>query len=122
MRKGLSSLAIALAAPLVLGAPPSKSHASPLAGTIASVDPAHRSLVVRESGGRVTRVVWTAATRISGGALKAGEKITLRWVAREGRKVATVVRVGEISGRPTPLASRSPTAAAPPPAPRTRRP
>ena len=108
-------LSVLAASPLPAAA--GKSHANGLTGTIASVDPAHKSLVVRERAGRETRLLWTGATRISGGALKRGEKVTVRWVARDGKKFATVLRVGDLNGRPTPptpLASRSPTAPPPP--------
>jgi hypothetical protein len=104
---------VALALLLVIAAPAAKSHANGLAGRILSVDAARRTLVVEESGGRKSRLVWTGATRISGGALAPGARVTVRWVARDGKRIATVLRVGDVSPRPTP--SPAPTRAAPTP-------
>jgi len=71
----------------------SKSHARTLTGTIASVDASQKTLAVRDAQGKETRLVWTGATRVTGGTLQAGRSVTVRWMAHDGKKVATVVKV-----------------------------
>lgn len=86
--------ALLFAAGVALAEPSnSKSHANTLSGTVASVDSPGKILVVRDGQGRETRVVWTGATHMSGGTLKTGEKVTVRWLPRDGKKIATVVKV-----------------------------
>ncbi len=87
-------LALSMAGEAAAADPPSsKSHAGTLSGTVASIDTAHKSLVVRDGQGRQVHVVWTGATRVTGPALKPGETVTVRWMPRDGKKVATVVKV-----------------------------
>ncbi|MGE5276799.1 MAG: hypothetical protein ACM3SU_07375 [Acidobacteriota bacterium] len=94
-------------------APNGKSHANTLLGTVTVVDTAARTLVVKDSRGKETRLVWTSATHVTGGELKQGEKVTVRWLSREGKKIATVVKVhaeeAEKNASGTPPASLSPT-------------
>ena len=66
-----------------------KSHAGTISGTVASVDDEKKTLVVRDAQSRESRIVWTGATHVTGGALKVGEKVTVRWMPRDGKKVAT---------------------------------
>ena len=94
-------------------APNGKSHANTLLGTVTVVDTAAKTLVVKDARGKETRLVWTSATRVTGGDLKQGEKVTVRWLSREGQKIATVVKVhteeAEANASGTPRASLSPT-------------
>jgi hypothetical protein len=94
-------------------APNGKSHANTLVGTVAVVDTAAKILVVKDSRGKETRLVWTSATHVTGGELKQGEKVTVRWLSREGKKIATGVKVhaeeAEANASGTPPASLSPT-------------
>src|SRR4029077_4038779 len=86
--KGYARLAAAtllLAAAAVSAEPPTsaKNHAKTLAGTVAAVDPGGKSLTVRDAKGKETTVVMTGATRVTGGKLEKGEKVTVRWMVRE---------------------------------------
>ena len=109
-----SILAMALSATL-LAASPSKAkvHGYPLSGTVLSVDQSAKTFVVKSSSGKATTLVWTPATTMAGGELKVGEKVTLRYLDKDGKHIATSVVVGELSGRntppATPTASPSPT-------------
>jgi hypothetical protein len=88
----------------------SKNHAHALSGTVASMDGPGKTLTIRDTRGKETRLVTTSATRVSGGKLEAGAKVTVRWVAREHKNVATAVQVHppeaerSASTTPSPLA------------------
>lgn len=108
-------LALAMAGNAAAADPASsKSHAGTLSGTVASIDAAHKSLVVRDGQGRPVQVVWTGATRVTGPALKPGEAVTVRWMPREGKKVATVVKVHAPAAETT-AAAVSPASVSPTP-------
>jgi len=83
---------LAAAEPVTPG-PAAKSHANTVSGTVVSVQDGEKKLVVRDARGKETRLVWTTATRMSGGALKAGEKVTVRWMRRDGKNIATALKV-----------------------------
>jgi hypothetical protein len=63
---------------------------------------------VRNAAGKETKLVWTAATSIVGGKLKAGEKVTLRYLDKDGKHIATTVSVGEPAPAKTPPAAATP--------------
>lgn len=77
-----------------------KAHGIALTGRISRVDPARKSFAVRDAAGRETALSWTAATKITGGELKVGEAVTLRYLDKDARHIATSVRVGA-PGKPT---------------------
>src|SRR5262245_56351153 len=85
----------------------SKNHAHSLSGTVASVDSSSKTLTMRDARGKETRLVTTSATRVSGGKLEAGAKVTVRWMVRDHQNVATAVQVhapeAERSASATPL-------------------
>jgi hypothetical protein len=111
-----SILAMAFSA-LLSGAPANKAkvHGYSLSGTVSSVDQSRKTFVVKNSAGRNTTLYWTSATTIVGGELKAGGKVTLRYLDKDGKHIATSVVVAEVSAQKTPAptpssASPSPTA------------
>lgn len=96
IRPGLVSvLALALLGPA--GDPPAKprTHGYALSGMVGSVDEAHKTFVVKSSAGKETTLVWTNATTVLGGKLKTGEKVTLRYLDKDGKHIATTVSIGE---------------------------
>jgi hypothetical protein len=106
-RIGIASvLAMALAAALS-GAPApnkAKTHGIALSGTVSSVDEGRKSFVVRNAAGKETRLVWTDATTVAGGKVTAGARVTLRYLDKDGKHIATSVVVGE----PVPTATPPP--------------
>jgi hypothetical protein len=101
-----SILAMALSAALPAASPSkAKVHGYPLSGTVMSVDQSAKTFVVKSSAGKTTTLVWTPATTMAGGELKVGEKVTLRYLDRGGKHIATSVLVGELSARKTPPAT-----------------
>ena len=98
MRFSGLSLAFALAAlpvsptPKPTPVPRTKSHAHALDGRVVSVVPS-RSFVVKTPAGEESTLVLTGATHLSGGPLKPGGRVAVRYIVREGKKVATSIRV-----------------------------
>ncbi len=79
--------------------PGTKSHARAVDGRVVSVD-ASRSFVVRTPAGEESTLLLTGATHLSGGPLKPGGRVAVRYIVREGRKVATSIRVEAPQGAP----------------------
>jgi len=107
--------ALAVAASVALAEPSptptaAKSHARTAKGIVASVAPDGKSLTVRDEHGRESHFVVTSATRVSGGALETGRKVTVRWMPLDKKNVATAVRVQS----PEPERTASTAAPAPP--------
>ena len=68
------------------------THGQHARGTIEKVDDAAKSFVLRE--GKTGRTIfWTDATKVTGGTVKANEKAEVRWMARDGKNVATSVKI-----------------------------
>jgi hypothetical protein len=91
----IALLAAALAAPasgFPAPTPKPKSHGNALSGTVVRVDETKKLLVVR-AGSRETTLVMTPATSVHGGPLAGGQRVAVRWLEKDGRKVATSVRI-----------------------------
>ena len=86
-----------------------KSHGIALSGTVTSVDETRKSFAVRNSAGKDTRLVWTNATTVTGGKVTAGARVTLRYLDKDGKHIATSIVIGE------PVDARMATPAATPP-------
>ena len=103
---GMALTALLLAAPQPNRV---KTHGIALSGTVTTVDEARKSFAVRNSAGKDTRLVWTNATTVTGGRVTAGAKVTLRYLDKEGKHIATSIVIGE------PAEARTATPAATPP-------
>ncbi len=111
----VSILAMILSAALPAASPnKARVHGYPLSGTVTSVDQSRKTFAVRSSAGKTTTLVWTPATTMAGGELKVGEKVTLRYLDRNGKHIATSVVIGEPSA-PTPPPATPPASPVPPP-------
>ncbi len=118
-RIGRATLAAAILLASLSGATPShvKTHGIALSGTVSSVDFAAKTFVVRDSAGKDTNLVWTDATKLTGGTLKIGEKVTLRYLVKDKKSIATSVKIAVPLPQQTPA---SPAAPAPTAAPKAR--
>jgi len=87
-----------------------KAHGVAVAGRVTRVDAARKTFSVRDGGGKEVALSWTAATKIAGGELKAGDAVTIRYLDKDARHIATYIRVNA-------PAAVSQTPAAPPAAP-----
>ena len=94
-------LALTLAGPASDPPAKPKTHGYALSGTVGSVDEARKTFVVKNSAGKETTLVWTNATTVVGGKLKTGEKVTLRYLDKDGKHIVTTVSVGEPSAAKT---------------------
>jgi hypothetical protein len=109
----VSVLAVALTAVLSGDSPnKAKTHGYSLSGTVSSVDESRKTFVVKNAAGKDTTLVWTAATTVIGGRLKAGEKVTLRYLNKDGKHIATSVSIGEPAAPKTPSPGPAGTPAA----------
>jgi hypothetical protein len=107
-------LAMALAAALSGAPAPNKArtHGYALSGTVSIVDESRKSFVVTNAAGKETRLVWTGATTVVGGKVTAGARVTLRYLDKDGKHIATSVVIGE----PTAPKTSSPVPLVTPPA------
>jgi hypothetical protein len=96
------------------GAGPSrvKAHGIALSGTVSSVDFAAKAFVVRDSAGKSTSLVWTDATTVTGGTLKLGEKVTLRYLVKNRKNIATSVKIAAPLPQQTPGSPAAPAVTA----------
>jgi hypothetical protein len=109
----VSVLALALAASLSGDSPSkAKTHGYALSGTVASVDEKGKTFVVKNAAGKGTSLVWTTATTVVGGQLKPGASVTLRYLNKDGKHIATSVSIGERTAEKTPAPRPAATAPA----------
>jgi hypothetical protein len=97
-RIGMASLLAMVLAAALSGAPApnkAKTHGYALSGTVSSIDESRKSFVVRNAAGKETRLVWTDATTVAGGKVTAGARVTLRYLDKDGKHIATSVVIGE---------------------------
>jgi ribosomal protein L16/L10AE len=85
-----------------------KTHGFSVSGTVGRIDEAAKTFVVRTSAGKETTLVRTTATKVNGESLKSGDRVAVRYLERDGKKVATSIRV-----EPPAVAAATPTAPAP---------
>jgi hypothetical protein len=76
-----------------------KTHGFSVAGLVARTDDSAHTFVVRTSAGKETTLVRTSATKLNGKApaanktLTAGDRVAVRYLERDGKKIATSIRV-----------------------------
>jgi hypothetical protein len=59
---------------------------------------------VRDAAGREIPLSWTAATKVTGGELKVGETVTLRYLDKDAKHIATSIHVSPpIPPAPSPI-------------------
>jgi len=68
-------------------------HGRALAGTVSSVDAKAKTFVVKDAKGVERTVAWTEATNVKGGTLAAGEKVEVRFMRKEGERIATAIAI-----------------------------
>jgi len=102
------SLAAAGSAATPEKTPKPKTHGYSVNGTVELVDT--KTFVVHTSSGKSTTLVRTTATKVNGDALKTGDRVAVRYLERDGKKVATSIRVEPPS---VATATATPTATAP---------
>lgn len=114
MKKALGFAAAAVLAATVLGQTPpkSKAHGLSVTGTVVSADQASKKMTVKSSSGKSVPLVWTDATKTAGGTVKAGARVTVRYLEKDGKNIATSISIdtSQSSVAGTPAAAPTPTA------------
>ncbi|HXM79459.1 MAG TPA: hypothetical protein VOA00_09520 [Thermoanaerobaculia bacterium] len=85
-----------------------KAHGIALSGRISRVDPVKKIFGVRDAAGREIPLSWTAATKVTGGELKVGETVTLRYLDKDAKHIATSIHVGSPADAIPPAATPIP--------------
>jgi cold shock CspA family protein len=99
MRRLLVGLALLALASVGSAAAPTKtpthprSHGYSLAGVVVRVDVVAKTFAVQSQTGAETTLVRTSATRVQGNALKPGDRVAVRYMEKDGKKIATSVKV-----------------------------
>ena len=70
-----------------------RSHGNSISGTIARIDGHAGTFVVRTTTGSETTLVRTRATHVPTEGLRTGDRVAVRWLEKDGKKIATSVRV-----------------------------
>jgi hypothetical protein len=73
------------------------AHAMTLSGTVSALDQKAKTFSLKDEKGKATAIAWTAATKIRGGTLKDGERVDVSVFQKDGKTVATSIRIA--SGR-----------------------
>ena len=116
MRAGatVSLIALILVATVAASEPSkAKVHGYALSGTVVAVDEPGKTFDVRTSPKRQTRLSWTTATVVLGGSLAVGQKVTLRYLDKDQKHIATSIKImppasAEASRTITPAATPAP--------------
>ena len=115
MRKALFAAALLVAAAAFADSPSkSKAHGLSVSGTVVSVDGAAKKMTVKTTAGKQVPLVWTGATKTAGGSVKTGVKVTVRYLEKDGKNIATSIRIEttEPASASAPPAAVTPTATA----------
>ena len=71
---------------------PAASHGKSVHGTVAKLDESAKTFNV-DAGKKTTSVQWTEATKVTGGTLKDGETVTVKYMIHDSKNVATSVMI-----------------------------
>jgi cold shock CspA family protein len=69
------------------------AHAMTMSGTVSAVDQKTKTFSLKDGNGKATAITWTAATKVRGGSLKDGERVEVSILQKDGKNVATSIRV-----------------------------
>ena len=112
MRRLLAGLALFALASVTSAAVPTKTpthpkiHGQSVSGVVVRVDVVAKTFSVQSPAGAETTLVRTSATRVQGSALRPGDRVAVRYMEKDGKKIATSVRI-----EPAASAAVTPTAA-----------
>ncbi len=70
-----------------------KNHAMTMEGTVSSVNQSAKTFSLKDKAGKATSISWTAATKVRGGALKDGERANVSVLTKDGKNIATSIRI-----------------------------
>jgi len=97
MRKRASIFSIAMVLALGIAsaaaAATKGAHATTMTGTVSAVDQKAKTFSLKTDAGSETPITWTSATRVRGGALKDGDHARVSILQKDGKNVATSIRI-----------------------------
>lgn len=95
MKRGAAVALIVFAAALCVAsvATAKSAHAMTLSGTVSAVDAKTKTFSLKDANGKETAITWTAATQVRGGSLKDGERANVSVLQKDGKNVATSIRI-----------------------------
>ena len=99
MRRVLAGMALFAFASLAGAVAPTKtpthprSHGYSVVGVVIRMDVVAKTFSVQTQAGVETTLVRTSATKLNGKALAAGDRVAVRYLERDGKKIATSVRI-----------------------------
>jgi hypothetical protein len=68
------------------------SHGKSVHGSVAKLDESAKTFDV-DAGKKATNIQWNDATKVTGGTLKDGETVTVKYMVHDGKNVATSVMI-----------------------------
>ena len=90
----LVSLAALLVVSAAFAAPSiAKTHGKSIHGHVSKLDDSAKTFTVTSLKSQAVNLQWNDATKVTGGSLKDGEDVTVRYMTRDGRNVATAVMI-----------------------------
>ena len=89
----LSMIALVLAVGIASVSTAKGNHAMTMSGTVSSVDQQAKTFALTTTDGKTTAIAWTAATKVRGGSLKDGERVDVSVFPKDGKNIATSIRV-----------------------------
>jgi cold shock CspA family protein len=93
-KKALVGLIAFLGAIAAASAASSKGvHATTMSGTVSALDQKAKTFSLTDEKGKQTPITWTAATKVRGGALKDGERVNVSVFQKDGKNIATSIRI-----------------------------
>jgi Domain of unknown function (DUF5666) len=69
------------------------AHAMTMSGTVSAVDANKKTFSLKDASGKDISITWTAATQVRGGSLKDGERANVSVLKKDGKYVATSIRI-----------------------------
>jgi hypothetical protein len=95
MKRNAVAVTIAFVAALSLASVVSAkgAHATTMSGVASAVDQKAKTFSLKDASGKETPITWTSATRVRGGALKDGERVNVSVFQKDGKTVATSIRI-----------------------------
>jgi hypothetical protein len=92
----IASLAVLLIVSAAFAATTTKApapHGKSVHGTLAKLDEKAKSFTVTSAAKKNYDLQWNDATKVSGGTLKDGESVTVRYMIHDGKNVATSIMI-----------------------------
>ena len=89
----LSLIAFAIAIGIASVSTAKGNHAMTMSGTVSALAQSAKTFALKTTDGKTTAISWTAATKVRGGELKDGERVDVSVFPKDGKNIATSIRV-----------------------------